>query len=105
MGGSCIQQNLIPDDQATVIPVILSLDKTHLTTFSGNQKAHPVYVTVGNLPKHIHCQPSKRGRILIGYLPVPKLDCETNLDKRRAIKRQLFPHCLHDLLALLAEAV
>ena len=36
----------------TIIPVIIFSDKTQLTTFHGKQ-AYPVYLTIGNLPKHI----------------------------------------------------
>jgi hypothetical protein len=37
---------------STIIPVILSSDKTQLTAF-GNKLAYPVYLTIGNIPKGI----------------------------------------------------
>jgi hypothetical protein len=37
---------------ATVIPLIISSDKTQLTTFRG-KTAYPVYMTIGNIPKNI----------------------------------------------------
>ncbi|KAG6905714.1 hypothetical protein DXG01_001151 [Tephrocybe rancida] len=52
----------------TVIPIIISSDKTQLTLF-GNKTAYPVYLTIGNLPKEIQHKPSKRGQILLAYLP------------------------------------
>ncbi|KAF8995953.1 hypothetical protein BDQ17DRAFT_1330296 [Cyathus striatus] len=36
----------------TIIPVLISSDKTQLTTFQ-NKTAYPVYMTIGNLPKHL----------------------------------------------------
>ncbi|TBU38583.1 hypothetical protein BD309DRAFT_994361 [Dichomitus squalens] len=42
---------------ATVVPVIVSSDKTQLAQF-GNKTAYPVYMTIGNLPKHVRCKPS-----------------------------------------------
>ncbi|KAJ7796041.1 hypothetical protein B0H13DRAFT_2392831 [Mycena leptocephala] len=37
---------------ATIIPIIISSDKTQLTVF-GNKTAYPVYMTLGNIPKEI----------------------------------------------------
>ena len=37
---------------ATIIPIILSSDKTQITTVGG-KSAYPVYMTIGNLPKEI----------------------------------------------------
>ncbi|QRV73383.1 plasma membrane ATPase 4 [Ceratobasidium sp. AG-Ba] len=80
----------IKDEHGTIIPVIISSDKTKLTTFSGDKKAHPVYLTIGNIPKRLRRKTSKRANILLGYLPVPKLDCETSEEERRYHRRNLF---------------
>ena len=37
----------------TTVPVILASDKTHLSDFSGNKSAWPVYLTIGNIKKAI----------------------------------------------------
>ncbi|KAJ7703809.1 hypothetical protein B0H14DRAFT_3099824 [Mycena olivaceomarginata] len=42
---------------ATIIPIIISSDKTQLTVF-GNKTAYPVYMTLGNIPKEIRRKPS-----------------------------------------------
>jgi len=34
---------------ATIVPVIFASDKTHLTNFSGDQHAWPLYRTIGNI--------------------------------------------------------
>ncbi|KAI9440325.1 hypothetical protein H4582DRAFT_1796975, partial [Lactarius indigo] len=57
---------------ATVVPVIISSDKTQLTLFRG-KTAYPVYLTIGNIPKDIRRKPSRRAQILIGYLPTARL--------------------------------
>ena len=58
---------------ATIAPVILASDKTNLSQFRGDKQAWPVYLTIGNISKDIHCQPCSHGTVLIGYLPVAKL--------------------------------
>jgi hypothetical protein len=52
---------------ATIIPIILSSDKTQLTLFC-NKSAYPFYLTIGNIPKHIRSKPSHQAQILLGYL-------------------------------------
>ncbi|KAH9163607.1 hypothetical protein EDB89DRAFT_2116420 [Lactarius sanguifluus] len=41
----------------TIIPIILSSDKTQITLFR-NKSAYPLYMTIGNIPKEIHRHPS-----------------------------------------------
>ncbi|QRV96337.1 hypothetical protein RhiJN_24355 [Ceratobasidium sp. AG-Ba] len=91
------------DPNATVLCCVVSSDETKLTTFSGDKKAHPVYMTLTNLPKHYCRKTSKRANILIGYLPVPKLDCIPDKEERRKTRRNLFHHCLGTLLEPLAK--
>ncbi|KAJ6609589.1 hypothetical protein B0H10DRAFT_2166296 [Mycena sp. CBHHK59/15] len=58
---------------ATIIPIIISSDKTLLTLFR-NRTAYPVYLTIGNIPKDIRRKPSCQAQILLGYLPTSKLE-------------------------------
>ncbi|KAI8971258.1 hypothetical protein BD414DRAFT_518074 [Trametes punicea] len=78
---------------ATVIPVIISSDKMQLTQF-GNKSAYPVYMTIGNLPKDIRCKPSRRGQILIAYLPTSRLLHIKNKAARRRTLANLFHACM-----------
>ncbi|KAI6028035.1 hypothetical protein PISMIDRAFT_99001 [Pisolithus microcarpus 441] len=64
-----------PLEGAIVTPVILSSDKMTLSQFNGDKKAWPVYLTIGNISKDIRHQVSAHAMLLIGYLPVSKLEC------------------------------
>ncbi|KAI1793586.1 hypothetical protein LXA43DRAFT_971911 [Ganoderma leucocontextum] len=88
---------------ATVIPIIISSDKTQLTLF-GNKTAYPIYMTLGNLPKDVRCKPLRCGQILLAYLPTTRLLYITNKATRRRTLANLFHTAMSRILALLASA-
>jgi hypothetical protein len=95
---------------ATIIPILLSSDKTQLTMF-GNKTAYPVYMTIGNIPKEIRRKPSRRAYILlaylsrkVGYLPTSRLGHIKNKASRRRTLANLFHICLSFITAPLREA-
>ncbi|QRV96544.1 hypothetical protein RhiJN_24562 [Ceratobasidium sp. AG-Ba] len=90
-------QNLL-GRYATVVPVILSSDKTKMTVFSGNQKAWPVYLTIGNISSDIRRCPSECATLLIGYIPVSNLSNISNKTDRSEASWQLFHTCLESIL-------
>ena len=55
----------------TLVPVICMSDQTHLTNFSGDKKAWPVSLTIGNLRSQTRNSPSKMAVILVSLLPIP----------------------------------
>ncbi|KIL63907.1 hypothetical protein M378DRAFT_79020 [Amanita muscaria Koide BX008] len=83
---------------ATVIPVILSSDRTQITRF-GSKTAYPVYMTIGNIPKFFRRKPSYRAQILIAYLPNTKLKHITNKASRRRTLSNLFHSCMRRILS------
>ncbi|KZT66802.1 hypothetical protein DAEQUDRAFT_714317 [Daedalea quercina L-15889] len=88
---------------ATIIPLIISSDKTQLTLF-GSKAAYPVYLTIGNLPKEIRRKPSRRGQILLAYLPTSSLGHIKNKSARRRALANLFHACMKRILAPLKDA-
>lgn len=90
---------------AAIAPVILATDKTQLTQFSGNKCAYPVYLTLGNIPRAIRRKPSEHACILIGYLPVSKVD-KQGLTKRerKARMQKLFHMTMRLILKPLVKA-
>ena len=63
-------QDRLPEG-GTVVPLLLGSDKTHLTNFSGDKAAWPLYMTLGNVKKEIRRRSSKRAWVLVALLPVP----------------------------------
>ena len=87
---------------ATVIPLIVSTDRTQVTLF-GNKTAYPMYLTIGNLPKEIRAKPSRCSQILLAYLPTSKLKLITNQAARWRMITNLFHACLHRIMKPLVD--
>ncbi|KAI0833510.1 hypothetical protein BC628DRAFT_1308548 [Trametes gibbosa] len=83
---------------ATIIPLIISSDKTQVTLFR-NKTAYPVYLTIGNLPKAIRSKPRRQGQILLAYLPTSRLEHISNKAARRRTLNNLFHACMRHILA------
>lgn len=87
---------------ATVVPLLVSTDKTQLTLFR-NKSAYPVYLTIGNIPKEIRRKPSARAYILLGYLPTTRLENVTNKAARRRMLGNLYHSCMGEILKPLQD--
>ncbi|KAF7298595.1 hypothetical protein MIND_00806500 [Mycena indigotica] len=72
------------DDGATIIPIILSSDKTQLS-------------------KSVRRQPNSRATVLLGYIPVPKLDCYSKTARKVGAYR-IFHDCMRKMLESLVDA-
>ncbi|KAL0567675.1 hypothetical protein V5O48_014322 [Marasmius crinis-equi] len=88
---------------ATIIPVIISSDKTQLTVF-GSKTAYPVYISIGNIPKEIRRKPSRGAYLLLAYLPTSKLSHMKNKSARRRALANLFHACMSHITAPLKAA-
>ncbi|KAI6098435.1 hypothetical protein EDD16DRAFT_1697600 [Pisolithus croceorrhizus] len=95
-------QKKLPEG-AVVAPVILSSDKTTLSQFSGDKKVWPVYLTIGNISKDVRHQVLAHVMLLIGYLPVSKLECFHKKTQSLA-GYHLFHHVMSLLLCPLVDA-
>ena len=80
-----------------LVPIICSSDQTHLTDFSGDKKAWPIYITIGNLPSSVWNAPSNYYTLLLALLPVP---LKKGVLTASAIARvnTVIQEALHDIL-------
>ncbi|KAJ7342729.1 hypothetical protein DFH08DRAFT_1011044 [Mycena albidolilacea] len=83
---------------ATIIPIIISSDKTQLTVF-GNKTAYPIYMTIRNISKEIRRKPSRRGYILLGY---PPTSCMKHV-KNKAVRRRILANVFHACMSYMLE--
>ena len=88
---------------ANILPIIISTDKTQLTTFR-NKSAYPLYFTIGNIPKEIRRKPSKRAYVLLAYLPTTQLENIYNKAARRRQLANLYHACVGRVLEVLRVA-
>ncbi|KAI0685846.1 hypothetical protein BC835DRAFT_1454729 [Cytidiella melzeri] len=88
---------------ATIIPIIISTDKTQLTLFC-NKTAYPIYLTIGNIPKEIRRRPSSRAYVLLSYLPTTTLELVANKAARRRMLTNLYHACMKKVLEPLEKA-
>jgi len=54
-----------------MVPIIGLSDQTHLTNFSGDKKAWPLYMTMGNILSRTRSSPAKMPILLLVLRPVP----------------------------------
>lgn len=81
----------------TIIPIILSSDKTQLTLFR-NKSAYPLYLTIGNIPKEIRRRPSYRAYVLLAYLPTSNFAHIPNKAARRRCVINVYHSCMSQIL-------
>ncbi|KAI9433522.1 hypothetical protein H4582DRAFT_1819834 [Lactarius indigo] len=82
----------------TIIPIILSSDKTQITLFR-NKSAYPLYMTIGNIPKEIRRRPSSRAYVLVAYLPTSRLPHIASKASCRRCLINLYHACLSEILS------
>ena len=83
--------------------MIVASDKTQLSNISGDKSAWPIYLTIGNIEKDTRHSSSSRATVLIGYIPITKLECFSK-QKQKTQGQQIFHDCMKALLKPLVDA-
>ena len=82
---------------ATIIPIIISSNKTQITLFH-NKSTYPIYLTISNILKAIRHKPSCHTQVLLGYLPTSRLQHITNLASHHRTFTNLFHTCVGHIM-------
>jgi hypothetical protein len=89
--------------EGTVIPVICTSNGTHLTYFSGDKKAWPVYLTIGNIPSVTPNKPTNMAMIHVVLLPIPPTFTGGSSTDRHRREANRVIHC--NVLRILFEGI
>ena len=76
-----IRRKAALDDGDTIVPIIFMSDATHLTNFAGDQKAWPIYMTIGNIVSSARMANALLSVALLALLPIPMKATGTNAEK------------------------
>ncbi|TFY52981.1 hypothetical protein EVG20_g10318 [Dentipellis fragilis] len=90
-------------DGSTVVLVILSSDKMQLSSLSGDQEAHPVYLTIGNISKELRHKLSYHLQIIVTYLPIIDLSHLSD-DVARVVRARMFHSAMSVVMKSLKTA-
>ncbi|KAG8731170.1 hypothetical protein FRC10_001977, partial [Ceratobasidium sp. 414] len=97
-------QYLIRNKNGTIAPLIIASDETTLANNPRGAKAHPIYLTLGNISKNIRSKPTKRAMVLIGYLPVDSFEDVADEVTRRRYHGELLHQSLAEVFEPLKSA-
>ncbi|KAG8762506.1 hypothetical protein FRC12_008982 [Ceratobasidium sp. 428] len=97
-------QYLIRNANGTVVPLIIATDETTMANNPQGAKAHPVYLSIGNISKAARRRPTKRAMILVGYLPVDSFSGVTNVEDRKRYRAELFHRSMEKIFEPLKSA-
>jgi len=64
-------------------------DETHLSDFSGDKKAWPIYLTIGNILSKYRNKPSNHCVITLALLPIPPKRKNLTFEQQESIDRIL----------------
>ncbi|KIJ12445.1 hypothetical protein PAXINDRAFT_14769 [Paxillus involutus ATCC 200175] len=89
---------------ATLLGVILSLDKTNITNMTGGQVAHPLLLSLANIKMEHHNKASNHGFLLAALLPVVEFIHPTKR-MQTILNDRLIHECLDIVLEPLKQTV
>jgi hypothetical protein len=98
---------MAPQDQlpegATLLGIILSSDKTHISAMTGGRVAHPLLISLMNLFMDFQMKASNHAFLLLALLPVPKF-IHRDQKLRGVLENHMIHECLDFILKPLKKA-
>ncbi|KAI6155715.1 hypothetical protein BKA82DRAFT_4326774 [Pisolithus tinctorius] len=84
---------------ATIVPIIITSDKTPVTRHTGGLEMHPVFITIGNIQSDVRMQASSHAWRCVAFMPVPVF--EVHPDFQTILTSCLFHRCMDIVFASL----
>ena len=84
--------------QATIIPILISSDKTVMSLSHGDQTLWPVYITIGNLDAKTRRSQKRPGTLLLGSIPIIYERSEDANNKNKDLKAKIYYMALNTML-------
>ena len=84
--------------QATIIPILISSDKTVMSLSHGDQTLWPVYITIGNLDAKTRRSQKRPGTLLLGSIPIIHERSEDANNKNKDLKAKIYHMALKTML-------
>ena len=84
--------------QATIIPILISSDKTVMSLSHGDQTLWPVYITIGNLDAKTRQSQKRPGTLLLGSIPIIHERSEDANNKDKDLKAKIYHMALKTML-------
>lgn len=86
------------------MPLIIASDETILANNLRGEKAHPIYLSIGNISKATQRMPTKRAMIIVGYIPVDPFKDVLDVKARRYFHGDLLHRSLEVIFKPLKTA-
>ncbi|KAG2136951.1 uncharacterized protein EDB93DRAFT_1242305 [Suillus bovinus] len=101
----CLASDTISQDPetqgSTLVPIILSSDKTTVSVGTGNNEYYPLYASIGNVHNNMR-RAHRDALVIIGFLAIPKTDrSHSKDDSFQIFRHQLFHSSLSAILSSL----
>jgi hypothetical protein len=97
-----VLQSQLPDG-ATLLGIVLSSDKTNLSSMTGGRIAHPLLLSLANLLIDFRMKVSNHAFLLLALLPVPKF-IHKDRKTRGVLENRMIHECLDFILTPLKKA-
>ena len=97
-GKWCWKQQKEHFPQATIIPILISSDKTVMSLSHGDQTLWPVYITIGNLDAKTRRSQKRLGTLLLGSIPIIHERSEDANNKDKNLKAKIYHMALKTML-------
>ena len=92
------KQQMEHPPEATIIPILLSSDKTVMSLSHGDQTLWPVYITIGNLDSKTQRSQTRPDNLLLGSISIIHERSEDGNNKDQDLKAKIYHLALTTML-------